>query len=46
MSAENLDNPVYYEQLDELEYEFEQVELEIRKSCAIDSHQPRASQRQ
>lgn len=38
MSAENVDNPpVYYEQLDDIEDDFEQVDLEIRKfifSCS------------
>jgi HEPN domain-containing protein len=31
MSAEQLDNPVFYHQLEELEEEFEQVNLELRK---------------
>lgn len=32
MSAENIDTPpVYYEQLDDIEDDFEQVDLEIRK---------------
>lgn len=32
MSAENIDNPpISYEQLEDLEDDFEQVELELRK---------------
>ena len=31
MSAEDLDNSVAYEQLDDLEDDFEEVELELRK---------------
>lgn len=33
MSAENIDNPISYEQLEDLEDDFEQVELELRKLC-------------
>lgn len=36
MSAENIDNPISYEILEDLEDDFEEVELELRKS-------PRAS---
>ena len=31
MSAEDLDNPISYEQLEDLEDDFEQVELELRE---------------
>lgn len=31
MSAENIDGAVFYEQLENLEDEFEEVELELRK---------------
>lgn len=31
MSAENLDTPIFYEQLEDLEYDFEDVEMELRK---------------
>lgn len=32
MSAENIDNPISYEILEDLEDDFEEVELELRKS--------------
>jgi hypothetical protein len=31
MSAEQLDNPISYEQLEDLEDDFEEVELELRE---------------
>lgn len=31
MSAENLDTPISYEQLEDLEDDFEEVETELRK---------------
>jgi hypothetical protein len=35
MSAENIDNPVSYEQLEDLEDDFEEVELELRKFLSL-----------
>lgn len=39
MSAENIDNPISYEQLEDLEDDFEQVELELRKFYLYHSSQ-------
>ncbi|KAF4509682.1 hypothetical protein G6O67_003826 [Ophiocordyceps sinensis] len=34
MSAENLDTPIFYEQLEDLEYDFEDVEMELLRQQA------------